>query len=255
MRKAISPGNPFGPRLAHAYAYEFVSPGMRLLDYGCNSGAFIGALSDSKKVEAYGVDKNCDLVAALDNPKIRHVDGRIPFTEGTFDVVTVLDVLEHVYDQEGLLAEIHRTLKESGLVVVTVPRQHIFSFLDHGNFKYRFPYLHKFWYTRKHSPEDYEYRYINNPNGLIGDVDREKAWHQHFREKELRQLLEQTGFDVVDIDGCGLFNFLMIVLGFLGIKFSDRFWAWQDRKFQSCMIFCVARKRALPLAPSLASRT
>ena len=156
--------------------------------------------------------------------------------------MTLLDALEHAHDQKALLDEIHRTLKPGGRLVLTVLQQYIFSFLDQGNFKYRFSRLHKFWYQRKHAAEEYDYRYVNNPFGLIGDIEKEKAWHQHFRQGELRALLEQSNFKVVEMDGCCLLNDPLLVLQYLGLKVPAKFWYWQEHKFQSRMLLCLARK-------------
>src|SRR5690606_28048554 len=46
---------------------------------------------------------------------------RIPFIE-EFDVVGAFDVLEHVEEDEVVLAEIHQALKPDGHIVLTVPQ-------------------------------------------------------------------------------------------------------------------------------------
>ncbi len=185
MKRRVSDDNPFVPsgvnRISWAFGYEFIRDGMCVLDYGCNTAGFIKALSSRKRVDAYGVEKNADIVTELNLPNVRHVDDVIPFEDQTFDVVTMFDVLEHIYDQKRILREVNRVLKDDGQIIVTVPRQYAFSFLDSGNFKYRFPAAHKLFYSLRHSPQEYDYRYKNNPYGLIGDVELQKAWHQHFR--------------------------------------------------------------------------
>ena len=117
-----------------------------------------------------------------------------------------MDVLEHVYNQAELLAELNRILTDGGKLIVTVPGQHLFSFLDRGNFKFLFPRLHRWYYCLKHSREEYEYRYVSNPDGLVGDISTKKRWHEHFSRDKLGKMLAEAGFNVIDFDGAGFFS-------------------------------------------------
>ena len=113
MRKALSPENPFAGstyELHWAYGFEFIRDGMRLLDYGCFDGAFIRALQKARDVTAIGADKNRDVIASQRDLQLVHIEKSIPFPDGSFDAVTLFEVLEHVDDQASLLAEIRRVL-------------------------------------------------------------------------------------------------------------------------------------------------
>jgi SAM-dependent methyltransferase len=46
---------------------------------------------------------------------------KLPFADGSFDVVTALDVIEHLDDDLGSLKEIHRVLRPGGRVLLFVP--------------------------------------------------------------------------------------------------------------------------------------
>ena len=248
MKKQLSSDNPFAGavhELHWAYGLEFIRDGVTLLDYGCFDGAFLRALVKTRNVTAIGADKNRDIIAAQDDVQIVYVDKGIPFPDGSFDVVTLFDVLEHIHDQRSLLAEIRRVLRSEGLLIVSVPRRNLLSFMDWGNYKYVFPGIHRRWYVRKHGSDAYEYRYVNNPNGLIGDVEKEKAWHQHFRRRDLSALLRASGYSIRDVDGTGLFTALLVNLGFARIRFPISLWRWQAKKFDRERLFCVAVKRGV----------
>jgi len=52
----------------------------------------------------------------------------LPFADSTCDVVLCLDLIEHVKDDEVLIGEIHRILKNGGTVVLTTPEETGISF-------------------------------------------------------------------------------------------------------------------------------
>lgn len=52
---------------------------------------------------------------------VRLGDARLPFHDAAFDLVIVVDLLEHLEDDRGLLAEIARCLRPGGRAVVNVP--------------------------------------------------------------------------------------------------------------------------------------
>ena len=51
---------------------------------------------------------------------------RLPYPDAAFDLVTCLDVLEHVEDAEAVLREMKRVLKPGGTVLTTVPNRRAF---------------------------------------------------------------------------------------------------------------------------------
>lgn len=174
---------------------------------------------------------------------------QLPFDDASFDSVTVLDVLEHVYEQAELLVELNRVLKDGGKLVVTVPGWHLFSFLDMGNFKFRFPRLHRWYYCLKHSREEYEYRYVSNPDGLIGDISARRRWHEHFSRPRLQELLAEAGFNVIDFDGTGFFGRVIS-----NTRYFIRWWKSANKAFsrlqnldaklfESTHLFCIAEKK------------
>ena len=54
----------------------------------------------------------------------------IPFPDEEFDLIALLDTVEHVPNEEGVFAECHRVLKPGGKIIITVPA---FMFLWSNN--------------------------------------------------------------------------------------------------------------------------
>jgi len=109
--------------------------GMRVLDAGCGSGRHLCESFRTPGVEVTGVDLNrADLGKAKGFLSLmaREQKGRwlvaqadvtkLPFADGSFDVVICSEVLEHIKDNRTAVAELVRVLKPGGDLVVTVPR-------------------------------------------------------------------------------------------------------------------------------------
>jgi ubiquinone/menaquinone biosynthesis C-methylase UbiE len=154
--------------------------------------------------------------------------------------------LEHIHDQDKLLKELNRVTKKGGLFVVAVPGKHFFSFMDMGNWKFVFPRTHKFFVTTWKGKEYYQGRYTANKDGLIGDIEAEKAWHQHFAKEELANLLSKYSFETVAIDGFGFFFRILRNIRFFSPqfikKFIDRLVLADQKMFSSAEIWVIARK-------------
>jgi 2-polyprenyl-3-methyl-5-hydroxy-6-metoxy-1,4-benzoquinol methylase len=109
-----------------AFLLDRVTPGARVLDLGCGDGAFAAALL------AAGCEVTMADVAeqALQRARVRAPEAQavklaegepLPFAEDAFDVVWAGEVLEHVADVVGLLAEVRRVLRWGGRLLVTTP--------------------------------------------------------------------------------------------------------------------------------------
>lgn len=220
MKTPLSSENPFlgSVRLEQAYIWERLSQlfraqgPLRILDYGTHDGAMLHSISTSGILSAsVGVDVNISALESLSDTAgsvtLQAVTKGepLPFPDQSFDAVTLVGVLEHIHRQDLLLTELHRVLKTDGRLLVSVPGQHLFSFLDLGNLKFRYPKLHRRYYTYRHTEDDYIRRYIEGENGLIGDIELEKSWHEHFTKSRLSTLLSEACFIVVDDDGFGYF--------------------------------------------------
>ncbi len=253
MRTAHSPQNPY-PLSRYSFLWEILSlrPAGRHLDYGTYDGKTLATLIQTGVIrEGVGVDVNTKALdqarSSSDLTLINIQAGQaLPFPDNSFDSVSVLDVIEHVVDQKHILTECLRVLKPRGVLVVTVPGKHLFSFFDVGNFKFRFPQLHRWYVERKHSPAFYQERYVDCPNGLIGDIEKAKAWHQHFSRRELKRLLENCGVEELRFDGCGFFNRPLELLAlslpkpFRGV--IDWVLRWDEKTFAQTHLYSCGSK-------------
>ena len=146
----------------------------RILDVGCGTGANLLMLS--KYGEAEGVDIAEDALAfcrerGLD--KVRLGAGEeLPYEDGTFDLVTAFDVVEHMDDDLAGLREMRRVLRAGGRVLLFVPT---FMFL---------------W-------------------GLQDDVSNHR---RRYRLPELRRVLEQAGFEIERTTYANITFFLPILV-------------------------------------------
>jgi SAM-dependent methyltransferase len=110
--------------------------GCSILDAGCGSGRTMRALAQLGTV--WGIDSDTTAVRcaqAQAGPRVRlaSVD-RLPWRSPTFDLVTCLDVIEHLDDDVGALRELLRVTVPGGALLVTVPAfQRLWSRHDEVN--------------------------------------------------------------------------------------------------------------------------
>ena len=109
-----------------AFLLEHVRAGDRVLDLGCGDGAFAAALVQAGATVT-GVDVAAEAVRRAreraPQAQIERVaeGAALPLAEDAFDVVWAGEVLEHVADVVGLLAEVRRVLRWGGTLLVTTP--------------------------------------------------------------------------------------------------------------------------------------
>jgi SAM-dependent methyltransferase len=146
----------------------------RILDVGCGTGANLLMLSQYGDAE--GVDVSEDALAfcrerGLEKVKLGAAE-KLPYDDGTFDLVTALDVIEHLDNDLAGLREMRRVLRPGGRVLLFVPT---FMFL---------------W-------------------GLQDDVSNHR---RRYRLPELRRVLEQAGFEIERTTYANITFFLPILL-------------------------------------------
>ncbi|MFZ5800910.1 MAG: class I SAM-dependent methyltransferase [Candidatus Omnitrophota bacterium] len=150
--------NRFNARITREYV-----GGKRVLDVGCWSGNFVSLIRNFES-NIYGLDIEKQAVRAAKKrfPELKFICGSalcMPFSSGSFDVVTCWDVIEHLPKScEGkCLLEINRVLKNNGVL-----------FLSTLN---------------------------SNPLGKLLDLAYFFG-HRHYSEEALRKLFQHSGFRV-----------------------------------------------------------
>jgi len=97
---------------------------LRLLDVGCGDARFLG--DASRVTQAFGLDFSFQALGFArqmvpEAAFARCSAAALCFPDGTFDAVTLLDVIEHLPDglESQAMREAHRVLRPGGHVVVT----------------------------------------------------------------------------------------------------------------------------------------
>ena len=118
--------------------------GETLLDVGCGSGV-LGSVLLARKTyaEVHGLELSEE---AVERARARGLitvafnlhSGEFPYADGTFDAVTCLAVLEHVFDPRPLVGEMARVLKPGGVCIVDTPNiryaKHVWALVVRGRF-------------------------------------------------------------------------------------------------------------------------
>ncbi len=94
----------------------------KVLDIGSGAGNMAHHLGQYGQV--FGVDYNprpLPVAQGRGLPVAQGSGNELPFSANTFDLVALLDTVEHIPDELGVLQECRRVLKPGGRLIVTVP--------------------------------------------------------------------------------------------------------------------------------------
>jgi 2-polyprenyl-3-methyl-5-hydroxy-6-metoxy-1,4-benzoquinol methylase len=130
----------------------------KLLDIGSGKGALIERLNKYHTYTLYNMDGKpwkitdifyklsaCDIdpsqfeVKGIKCKKV-NANGRLPYKDNSFDVITCTEVIEHTENPWNLIRECHRVLKKGGTLILTTPNMDNWYskllFLFKGTFAY-----------------------------------------------------------------------------------------------------------------------
>jgi SAM-dependent methyltransferase len=149
----------------------------RLLDMGCGLGFFLRATSAHPKWERYGCEISPS-AARYAREKLgqnvictRLEDADLPF--GSFDIVTLWDVLEHILQPDPLLRRCHALLRQGGICFVRSPNISV------------------------HLPRARLARVLRTTPSSVGYLQPRHHLH-HYSMASIRRLLELNGFSGIE---------------------------------------------------------
>jgi 2-polyprenyl-3-methyl-5-hydroxy-6-metoxy-1,4-benzoquinol methylase len=168
-------------------------PGGRILDIGCGDGFITQIIGKKTSAKMFGIDISSSAAEMSRKRgvecKVVNIDReKIPYPEGHFDAVFCGDIIEHVYDTEGLLENVKSVLKKGGYIIATVPN--IASWYNRG---FLLIGMMPTWI------ESSSKTFTGNP--LI----KNGVGHIHaFTKRSLVELLRLKGFRIEKVKGCPL---------------------------------------------------
>jgi len=127
-------------------------PGVFLLDIGCAEGLFVKE-ARKKNINASGIDINCQLITIArklydcNTVFCCRLEDLEQYLKNKFDIITLIDVLEHLSNPVQYLNQIKKHLKNKGFVFVSLPNKNCYPrFLPpEGDF----PPHHLTWWSKK----------------------------------------------------------------------------------------------------------
>ena len=125
---AATPADAVNHTALVAWIEQFVKlddPAVSVLDVGAGSGKFLRYVQEHRRCVAAGIEPSDALFNAFDLGRLGVVNQTLPSFCGSasdrFDVVTALDVIEHVDDPVEFARSLHRVTKPGGHVFISTP--------------------------------------------------------------------------------------------------------------------------------------
>lgn len=115
-----------------------------VLEVGCSSGYFLEQLrAGMPQARIVGADYTLGTLQRLgrrlpDIPLLHFDLTQCPLPDQCVDVVVLLNVLEHIEDDQAAIAQVHRILRQGGSAIIEVPAgSHLYDSYDRGLLHFR----------------------------------------------------------------------------------------------------------------------
>lgn len=109
-----------------------LAAGRRVLDAGCGVGYGTAMLARAGATEVIGVDVSPEVVSAAaasapERAAFQEADLRaLPFDDARFDLVVCFEVIEHLLEQDAVIAELARVLAPAGVLAISSPNRDVY---------------------------------------------------------------------------------------------------------------------------------
>ncbi len=121
-----------------------------ILDIGAGTGDFL-SVAKNDGWNTTGIEPSERAKAIAIGKGISFVDNTSDLVEGSFDVITMWHVLEHVPDLDFQIKELKRLLKPTGTLVIAVPNFKSFDAKHYGAFWAAYDVPIHFWHFSKNA--------------------------------------------------------------------------------------------------------
>lgn len=195
---------------------RFVDKTKKVLDLGCGAG-YIYIAQNAKSYTGLDISDEAVKKAKQKGLDVRRFDffGEVPFSDRSFDIVIIFEVLEHLFNPERLLQETHRVLKDEGILILSLPNAF---------------YLRNRW----------TYFFSGEFKHLVGSpVYKNREWlapHiRFFSKNSIERLLKVTGFKVIELhpEAYYFFESLCLMGKLLNLRLLSSILKRIDRKIAS----------------------
>ena len=160
---------------------------LKILDAGCGTGRQMEELK--KYGQVFGFDISDEALnfcqkRGLQNIVKADLNQPLPYPNESFDLITALDVLEHIENDQFALSELKRVLKIGGHLIISVPAH---------------PFLWSYW-------------------------DKSIHHQRRYTKKELEEKLKKAGFNIIRLSYIHFLIFLptIIIRWTRGLFFGQR---------------------------------
>jgi ubiquinone/menaquinone biosynthesis C-methylase UbiE len=172
------------------------------LDIGCGEGTVTALIANAVKAKrVVGVDPSGNFLQTFaDNVKAEYLENlkldldrdALPFPDNSFDLVSMIEIIEHLLNPDNMLGEVRRVLKPDGYFLVSMPSL--------GNWYNRLLLL--FGFQPAHTDPSGKYW-----AGMPAKVKIKGGHHGHYSPYTFRALVEilrYYGFKIVSKRGFSL---------------------------------------------------
>lgn len=115
-------------RVARAWEWKAVikrldpKPGERILEIGCNRGAFVEHLRAQYGADAFGIDLNEAAIRGSQNPYLAVMPAeKLAFKDGSIDKIVSMHTMEHFENPQEVANEMQRVARNGADMVLTYP--------------------------------------------------------------------------------------------------------------------------------------